>query len=443
MKFTTTLIRRTVVSLSAIAALIVTGYAASQSVELRTNGSLTASCTYSSMTVSPNGGVVVACGTSSTTGPGTFTITGPTSLATSTTTAGTTVKVSRSGGSTGAVDVSFTATGACTSPTVSPLSFADGDSVAKPIVVAADAAPGVCQIGITPNAGTTGGTGILSIQVVDPNADVTFAMSNSNVAAQINGGAATITATRTGGTNGTWSVPVTLSGGLAPTGTLPGTSGTVSGLSFNFAANSSSAIITYTPPAVMPAASDLTFTLQTPAAVGTPIAGQNGLLGTVKTTLLTLSGAAVGCPAYAGSINNLGAAGTINHMSGSSPYTVVYSLPVSKTGVGVIGIYSNSNSPTFGPAKTEVKISKCPGDFTDQADGCYQSNTVLINQQMSSQWANAYNSTAPNAATFVKLKRCLTQGAGPWYINVRTQFPSGACTSNQCGFDPIWKLLLS
>src|SRR5690242_18276844 len=105
MKFTTTLIRRTVVSLSAIAALTITGYAASQTAQtVQLVGSTTNNCVYSTMTVSPNGGVLVQCG-GSTSSPGTFTVTGPTSLALNATTSGTTVKVTRTGGSSGASDV--------------------------------------------------------------------------------------------------------------------------------------------------------------------------------------------------------------------------------------------------------------------------------------------------------------------------------------------------
>ena len=448
MKVNTTLIRRTVVSLSAIAALIVTGYAAAQTAQtVQLVGSTTNNCVYSSMTVTPNGGVLVQCG-GSPSGPGTFTITGPTSLATGSTTSGTTVKVSRSGGSTGAVDVtialSASSTSAC-SPTTTLVSFADADVTAKGVVVDAGASAGSCILSISPSAGTAGGSGTLTMQVVDPNADVSFAFQSATSIAQIGTAPTVITATRTGGTNGAWSVPVTLSGGLAPLGTLPATSGQVSGLSFTFAANSSTANITYTPPAVMPAASDLTFTLQAPVAVGTPIAGQAGTLGAVKVNALSLTGPAVGCPAFSGTVKSLNTAGFVNHMVGTSPYTMVFGLPANTSGFGILGLYSNTTTPKIGPTLTEIKISKCMGDFTDNADGCYEAKGSLDGTQINQEWAPRYTTRYPNAAAFVKQQRCLTAGAGPWYINIRMTFPTGACASatnpsgSSCGWDAIWK----
>lgn len=447
MKFNTTLIRRTVVSLSAIAALIVTGYAASQTAQtVQLVGSTTNNCVYSSMTVSPNGAVLVQCG-GSTSGPGTFTITGPTSLATGSSTTGTAVKVSRSGGSVGAVNVSFTISGACSSTTPSPLAFADGDQVAKGIIVTADVAPGTCSLGITPDGGgTAGGTGSLSIAVVDPNADVKFAMASTTATAQVGPSTTVITATRTGGTNGAWTVPVVLSGDLTSGGLLPSTSGTISAASFSFPANSSTANITYTPPGSMPAGTQLVFTLQNPVAGASPVAGQNGSLGTVTVTTMTLSGPAVGCPAYSGPAPvSLNSQGYVNHMLGTSPYMVAYNLPINTTGFGILGIYSNTTTPTFGPTRTEVKISKCLGDFTDNADGCYQSSGNLINQQFNQEWAPRYTNLYKDQAAFVAKKRCLTAGPGPWYVNIRMSFPTGSCVrlsdpaGKTCGWDPIWK----
>src|SRR6185369_4372198 len=121
------------------------------------------------------------------------------------------------------------------------------------------------------------------------------------------------------------------------------------------------------------------------------------------------------CAPYGGPVASLNGPGFVNHLYGRSPYSVVYELPVSKTGFGIFTLYSNPQTPSFGPTKTEVKISRCKGDFTDDADGCYQVSGALINQQINQLWA-LLPPSQPNP------KVCVTAAPGPWYINVRMSY---------------------
>src|SRR5205085_1891702 len=214
----------TVLSLSAIAALIVTGYAASQTappaqtVQLLNGSTVSASCTYSQMTVLPNGGIAVTCGSAS--GPGTFTITSTiSSLATSAPTNTTAVKITRSNGTTGAVNVTLdtNSSGAGVACSVSPstLSWNDTESGSKPVSLTAGGTSGSCVIKITPDGGAaTGGLGQVSIAIVSPDDPVVFAFAQSNSNAQVGQSNPPITVTRTGGTAGQWTVPITISGDL-------------------------------------------------------------------------------------------------------------------------------------------------------------------------------------------------------------------------------------
>ena len=446
MKSIQTLIRRTAISLSAIAALIVTGYAASQTVELRTNGALTASCSYSTMTVSPNGGVVVTCGAAAA-GPGTFTVSGPSSMATGATSPSTgtsMVKVTRTLGTTGAVDVGYALTGNCSS-TANTISFADGDTV-KPIIITAAATSGTCTVGITPSAGNTGGNGTVTIQIVDPNDPVVFSFAASTSNAQIGAPNDLITVTRSGGTAGSFTVPITLSGPLAAS--VPGAGGSLSTLNLTIPANQASGTVTYTPPSVMPPSTTLTLTLGDAAPNGT----QTGTADPAKNThTITLSGAATGCSANNLTATSLGTPGTGvgNEVRGAGGYVKVFQMPttaLSNSGNGKFGLYNTPYTPEQGPFVTEVKISKCKGDLEPTTDGCYQSSTAinpggLINQY----WMKAPSLRNPMTAFPIKHICLIDTNYSSWFINVRlnyTQFSDPkACNStpNACGWVAIWQ----
>lgn len=133
-------------------------------------------------------------------------------------------------------------------------------------------------------------------------------------------------------------------------------------------------------------------------------------------------------------------AGFVNHLTGASGFVKVFNLPISITGVGVLGLYSSPASPKIGPTLTEISVSRCRGDFTDNGDGCYQASSALDGTQINQEWANKYTTRYPDQASFVKRHRCLVSGPGPWYVNVRMSYPANACPGrSQCGWDPIWK----
>jgi hypothetical protein len=149
-----------------------------------------------------------------------------------------------------------------------------------------------------------------------------------------------------------------------------------------------------------------------------------------------------GCTSSPLPVGSLNTAGFVNHMAAASPFVVVYALPNSSTGLGVLGLYSNPYTPKIGPVLTEISVSRCKGDFTDNQDGCYTSSNAQDGTQINQEWANRYTPRYPNAAAFARQHRCLTAAPGPWYINVRMSYPANACPGYAaCGWDPIWKVL--
>jgi hypothetical protein len=234
-----------------------------------------------------------------------------------------------------------------------------------------------------------------------------------------------------------------LTGDLASGGGLPATSGTLSTNSLTIPANASSGTITYSPPAIMPSGTTLTLTLGAPIGP-TPSSAQTATLNAPTVHTVTLSGPTVGCAAYTGIVRNLGAAGTQvgNEIAGVQGYTAVFAMPVSgNTGFGVMGLYPTPYTPKSGPAITEVKISKCKGDFTDDGDGCYQASAAIDGGQINQYWAKQYTTRYPDQAAFVKYHRCLINTSySTWYINVRLlQYPAGTACGNACGWIGTWK----
>jgi hypothetical protein len=139
---TQSLLRRTAAGLSAVAAIFIAAPAAAQgTVSLSTGGS----CTYSGMSIAPNGNVVVTCQSATPGAPGSIVLNAPSSL-----TAGTSgsASVNRPGGSTGATNVNINVSGGCTISATS-VAFADGDQAAKPFTVTAPASAGSCTVAIS------------------------------------------------------------------------------------------------------------------------------------------------------------------------------------------------------------------------------------------------------------------------------------------------------
>jgi hypothetical protein len=145
------LLRRTAAVFSAVAAICIAAPAAAQgTVSLSSGGS----CTYSGMSIAPNGNVVVTCQTTAAGQPGSLSLNGPTSL---TVGSSGSVSVSRSGGGTGATNVAISASGGCTLST-SSVAFGDNDQAVKALTVTAPSSAGSCTIAISSSGPATLGS---------------------------------------------------------------------------------------------------------------------------------------------------------------------------------------------------------------------------------------------------------------------------------------------
>jgi hypothetical protein len=142
--FTTNLLRRTAAAFAAVAGFVFAGQVSAQSVTL--TGATGNTCSYSSMSVLPNGNVSVACSGGGVTPPpagqpGTYTLSGPTSLVVGTP-AG--FSANRVGGNTGDGNVSLAVTGPCTSSAASA-SFPNLGTTSVGFTVSGTAA-GTCKV---------------------------------------------------------------------------------------------------------------------------------------------------------------------------------------------------------------------------------------------------------------------------------------------------------
>lgn len=431
----TTLLRRTAALVGAIAALTVPGIATSQTVTLSSG----ASCTYSQMTVSPSGNVVVSCGPG--TGAGSFSLTAPTSLATSLTTTSE-IRVNRASGTAGAIDVAFSILGSgCTAAgTTSPLTFPNGSSASIPIAVNTSASIGSCTVSITPQSpGTPGTPTTITISIVDPNAAVTFAFATGSSPANVGSGAVQVTVNRSGGTNGTWTVPVTLSGGLTTGGAMIAGAGSVSPASLTFAAGTSSQTVTYTPPSTTPATPALPADLV--MLLGAPTGGVLGQAGTASSTphTLTLNGPAVGCPAptLAGV---LGAAGNTTLTRMASGAIATYTLPAIPT-TRYSGTFVLSETTTSHPADPylmEIHINKCKGLVQPTVgDSCYISTTSR-KALFDKLWITTFVGRLTTPALINAAGYCYAPPSqGPWYVNIRYTYPT-CLSGGSCGWHAQW-----
>jgi hypothetical protein len=136
------LLRRTAAVFSAVAAFCIAAPAAAQgTVSLSSGGS----CTYSGMSIAPNGNVVVTCQSTIPGAPGTISLSGPSSVAMNSSGA---MSVNRPGGFTGATNVAISVNGGCGIST-SSVAFADGDQAPKPFTLNTPGGPGACTVAIS------------------------------------------------------------------------------------------------------------------------------------------------------------------------------------------------------------------------------------------------------------------------------------------------------
>lgn len=432
-----TLFRRTTVALGAIAAMTVIGPATAQTMSITLQGATTNTCTYSTMSVTPSGGLTVNCNNS--TSPGTFSLTIPTSLAISSTSTSGQVRVTRGGGSAGAAEVGYTLSGTngCTSA-ASSVSFNDAEAGFKTITITTGDAPGTCAVHLeTPTVGAISGTNPRTIQVVDPNADVTFDFADVNpVSASVGAGAVAVTVNRGGGTANAWTVPVSLSPSV----------GSLSTPSINFPAGSSSAQFNYLPPSTTPSSPALPATLT--LTLGTPTGGASGQAASILdgTHTLQLNGPAVGCPlpeTNATSIANAYRAGTTLRMPSGQIQTFI--LPTPHDGKATASFRMSSGTSTFPvyPYQVEVHINKCKGLVqATTGDTCYG----IFKTKTGTWFKNWYTktiSTDPLYDTVAEIRArggCYAPPAeGPWYVNIKYTYAGcQAEGGGNCGWNYQW-----
>jgi hypothetical protein len=151
------------------------------------------------------------------------------------------------------------------------------------------------------------------------------------------------------------------------------------------------------------------------------------------------------CAAFSGRVRDLGTAGTGfgNDVQGPPGSVSVFAMPTAaqgNTAAGSLNLYPRPFTVKDGPAFTEIKISKCKGDFVDEGDGCYTGNGAIDGGQINQYWARQYTARYPNAASFISHHRCLID-SGAWFINVRLKtYPTDTACGNACGWVAVWHL---
>lgn len=339
----------------------------------------TSPCTYSGSTVTAAGDFTFACTGGSSPGVLALNLNGTaTSLAPSTTTS---FLVTRTGGTTG--DATGTLNVVGTGCTVNPTSVAFSNGTATSVTVtltAAATAPESCVVNLTANVASLGSPNTTgTINIVDPNANVTFSFSSSTSTAFFNGSPVPITVTRTGGTAGAYDVPFSIGGTMTSAGNLLVGGGTLAPTTgkITFAAGSgASQTITYAPPATAPAGvtppASLSVQLQNPIPVGTPPPGQVASLGT--TTHVMSVQQAAGCQTTA--THTVAWTGGQTYVSPvKAGETGAVSMIPTQTIIGADGymaVVVGETSSTGDKADVHFTLSACPGDFTPAIGPCAQ-----------------------------------------------------------------------
>lgn len=187
---TTNLLRRTAVALAAVAGFYVADSSAAVVTLSGVNGN---TCTYSSMSVAPDGGFTVACqgggGTPPPPVPGTLGLGAQADV-----TVGTPVTINafRSSGSSGVVGASYSVSGTGCAAGSGTVSWADADAGSKPIAVTTTAA-GTCSVALSnATGGASLGTASISFNVtaVQPapsNCPTGFTAPADMISAQLGG----------------------------------------------------------------------------------------------------------------------------------------------------------------------------------------------------------------------------------------------------------------
>jgi hypothetical protein len=353
------------------------------------------------------------------------------------------------------VDFGLTGNNNCTS-TASSVSFADGDAVAKPIIIAVGAvADTTCTVTLTgASVGNLGSPLTKNMTAKDPNADVVFAMANPSTSADVGGVARQIIVTRSGGSANAWTVPFTLSGPLTLSGQMIAGTGSVSPAThvLNFAENSTQAVITYSPPSSTPASptlpSTLTVLLGTPAAV-VPGGLQQGTKDTANdTTQLTLSGPAAGCPVQQTDVVDLYGAGKLTTTKLASGGIATFKMPTPETVRGIVmsslkfTLSETTSTYPNAPWSYEIHVNKCRGLVQPSStDKCYASsgNRSIFEKVIFTK--TTASGTYSTAAGITGAGYCYAPASGgPYYINIRYNYASCPYQGGTaCGWMAQWK----
>ena len=409
----------------AAAGLFVSTLAAAGSVSI--TGTVTASCSSWSSVTGDGTNLTFVCGAAQTTGPGTVTLSAPTSIS-----VGQNVNAgaTRTNGVNTPVDVTYTLSGTgCTSGT-GLLSWTASENGTKSIPIVG-AAAGSCLVEL---AATTGSPVISgapkTVTVVSPDANVAFdfeapSINNTSFGA----GGTVITVKRTGGSNGGWAVPLSYGGFLASAqtpaaGTLVASSGSTSA-TLQFPAGSTQASVTFTPAGTVPAGFPAlpatgSVTIGTPTPLTVP-AGQTASIpvGGAATRSFNLV-AVTGCPVLS-NVVMLTLGPPSKGVSNQLPRLQIASAPMPSpmaTG-GYVQMVQDPGSPVS--MDVEVWFSTCPGDTNDP----------IRNQTYTNQWGGVggkpcvksygyqggplYWNKNGGSATVCKLPDV----GGPYYVNYR------------------------
>jgi hypothetical protein len=352
-------------------------------------GGMTATCTYSNVTGNSAGDFTFTCG-SVAPQPGTL------SLSASTVSVpmggSTNVTVIRSSGTSGAVSGNLTVAGAAGCTLSAPsVAFADTSGTASPTTVTVTPSPTAtngqqCTVTLAAAGGALLGTpGALTVTVVDPDAPVSFQFAATTSSASFGGAAVPVVVTRTGGTNGSFDVPITIGGTLTTTPTGPGGALVLGGGTLaptiiapnsvlTFPPGSQSVTINYTPPAGPPAGvtspAGLAFALfgpvvATPGVLPAPVVTQTASLGanTLNSmTVTTPTGCATSASYTVPWINTVIVPSNLKQNE-----TMAISLAIGPTTLGpsATGKFTVSDTVSTGSASdVQVTVSACPGDFS-------------------------------------------------------------------------------
>jgi hypothetical protein len=392
------------------------------------SGTVNATCSSWSSVSGDANNLTFVCGAAQANGPGTVTLSAPTSIS-----VGQTVNAgaTRSGGVNTAVDVTFTLSGAgCTSST-GLVQWGAAENGTKPITVTGSAA-GTCTISL---AATTGSPAIngspKNVTVVSPDANVVFDFDSTTVNNTSFGvtSPTVITVKRTGGSNGDWAVPLSYGGMLASTqtpaaGTLAASAGsTVATL--QFPAGSTEASVSFTPAATVPAGFPALpaaggVTLGAPVPLTVPAGQTAGIpIGAAATRTFNLV-AVTGCPVLSNVVmRTLGVPNKGVEFSTQRGQIASFPMPSPMATGGYVQMVQHPGSPVS--MDVEIWFSTCPGDVNDP----------LRNQIGTNQWGGAgakvclksygYNGGPvywnKNASSPTTCK--LPDLTGPYYVNYR------------------------